>query len=155
MTKRSRPRRLRMPGPTQRYTFALLSKNKGRRPYYYYAVLCRRLFSACLYLSVLRVARLGRKSNPLNFKAEERYQRRLDCLPSTKLILTLQPAVVAPSNANVAVDESAAAGCESEGLNNAKTLPRNHRFFNHFNFVGAPISHSHGLFCPCFCPCSQ
>ena len=49
-----------MPGPTQRYTFALLSKNKGRRPYYYYAVRCRRLFSACLYLSVLRVARLGR-----------------------------------------------------------------------------------------------
>ncbi len=38
----------------------------------------------------LRVAPLGRQSNPLNFKAEEVYQRWLDRLPSTKLILTLR-----------------------------------------------------------------
>ena len=34
-----------------------------------------------------RVARLGRQSNPSDFKAEERYQQRFDHLPSTKLIL--------------------------------------------------------------------
>jgi hypothetical protein len=32
-----------------------------------------------------QVARLGHQSNPLNFKAEEGTQRRLDPLPSTKI----------------------------------------------------------------------
>jgi len=32
-----------------------------------------------------RVARLGRQSKPLDFKAEDRCQRRLDRVPSTSL----------------------------------------------------------------------
>jgi len=37
-----------------------------------------------------RVTRLGHQSNPLNFKAEERYQRRLDRLPEVYPFQPLQ-----------------------------------------------------------------
>lgn len=47
----------------------------------------------------MRIARLGRQSNPLNFKAEEGNQRRLTRLPSTTFddnLKTHQSAVECP-----------------------------------------------------------
>lgn len=50
------------------------------------------------------------------FKAQRIDQRRWDPLPSTKSILILQPAVGAPSNASVAVNELTAAECIGAGV---------------------------------------